>query len=102
MNLFYCIGDQDTVAGFKLAGVNGFIPAGYEDAIDAFNKVLADYSIMILLLTEEVAFSLSNQIIEHRLSGKNPMIVEIPDGLSGDFKGGSLMDSIKKAIGISL
>lgn len=102
MARFYCIGDLDTCAGFALTGVKGIAPESREDAIDAFDDAVRDPSVSIVILTEDIALRIQERITDHRVSGKLPMVVEIPENLSGEFKGQSLMDSIKQAIGISL
>lgn len=102
MPKFFCIGDVDTCTGFALAGVAGMTPAGSEEALGAFEGALADSDISILIITEEIAIRLQDRITEHRISGGRPMVVEIPENLSEEFRGRSLMDSIRQAIGISL
>jgi len=102
MKRFFCLGDLDTVSGFQLAGVKGASPTGHEEALQDFAGVIRDSSVVILLITEEIAQGMQRIITGHRMSGKLPMIVEIPDNLSDSFQGRSLMDSIRQAIGISL
>ena len=102
MPKFFCIGDVDTCTGFSLAGVEGKSPESSEGALAAFEKAVADPDISILIITEEIAVRLQEQITEHRISGGLPMVVEIPENLSEEFQGRSLMDSIRQAIGISL
>jgi len=99
---FFCIGDSDTCCGFALAGVAGENPETSEEAEAAFDRVRHDPAIAIVIITEEIAAHLQGRIMEHRVSGSRPMVVEIPANLSDDFEGGSLMDSIRQAIGISL
>lgn len=99
---FFCLGDQDTCAGFRLAGVSGETPQSTGEAAEIFDRLLQDDGIGILIITETVAAGLSARISEHRLSGRMPMVVEIPENLSGEFSGQSLMDSIKQAIGINI
>jgi len=102
LNQFFCIGDADTCTGFAMSGVQGINPRSSEEALDAFLSAVEDVSITILIITEEIAVRLQDRITEHRMTGKMPMVVEIPENLSGEFQGQSLMDSIKQAIGISI
>ena len=102
MPRFFCIGDVDTCTGFALAGVTGKTPESSEEALDAFEAVVSDADISIMIITEEIAIRLQERITEHRISGSRPMIVEIPENLSDEFQGRSLMESIRQAIGISL
>lgn len=102
MPRFFCIGDVDTCSGFALAGVECAVPESADDAVTAFDRVRQDPEIAVLIITEEVASRLQERIIDHRVLGVRPMIVEIPGNLSEDFRGGSLMDSIRQAVGISI
>lgn len=99
---FYCLGDLDTCTGFRLAGVQAVTPESPADAAGIFAGLLQQEEIGILIITELIAVGLKEQIAGHRLSGKLPMIVEIPENFSGEFSGQSLMDSIKQAVGISI
>ena len=51
---YHIIGDQDTVLGYRFAGVTGDVVETEEEARTAFRAALADRSLMILLLTEAV------------------------------------------------
>ena len=102
MPRFFCIGDVDTCTGFALAGVEGTAPESADDAAGVFDRVRQDPEIAVLIITEEIAARLQEEIIGHRVLGVRPMIVEIPGNLSEEFRGGSLMDSIRQAVGISI
>ena len=99
---FFCIGDMDTCSGFALAGVGGAVPESSEEALDLFDRAAGDPDIAVLIITEEIASRLQERITGHRIDGGRPMVVEVPANLSEAFEGGSLMESIRQAIGISL
>ena len=99
---FFCLGDHDTCAGFKLAGVSGVTPESIGSAAGLFTEILQNDDVAILIITEAIAEGIKDSLAAHRMSGRMPMIVEIPENLSGEFTGRSLMDSIKQAVGISL
>ena len=67
------LGDTDTIALFKLAGVN----KSYSDAAK-FQELVDDNSIAIILITDEFAEQLKDKIIYHRLAKELPIIIEIP------------------------
>ncbi len=54
----------------------------------------------VLILTEDVAVMLEDEVLEWQMKGDYPLIVEIP-GLQGHLEGKkTLTDAIREAIGI--
>lgn len=101
---FFVIGDEDVVLGFKFIGINGAVADTEEEVINEFNRVINDEygNIGILIISEKASSLIDEKIMEWQLSGKYPLIVEIPD-MDGHIEGKkSLLDSIKKAIGLSV
>jgi vacuolar-type H+-ATPase subunit F/Vma7 len=98
----FLIGDADTAAAFALAGVRGVTPENAGEARDSFRAALGLPDAMLLIVTEGFALQLEEEIGKHRLSGAQPMVIEIPENLSGEFGGRSLMESIRRAVGISI
>jgi vacuolar-type H+-ATPase subunit F/Vma7 len=92
----------DSAAAFALAGVPGVTPDGAAGAKEAFRASLAAPGILMLIITEGYALDLKEEITKHRQAGAQPMIIEIPENLSGEFTGHSLMDAIRSAVGISV
>ena len=52
---FYCIADEDTVRGFRLAAVEGRAVEGADEAAAAFAAAVARKDLDILILTDAVA-----------------------------------------------
>ena len=101
---FYVIGDEDVVLGFRFAGIHGSIADTADEANEAFDKVTSgEYGeIGILNITEKVSLLMEDKIMQWQLAGNYPLIVEIPD-MTGHIEGKtSLLDSIKKAVGIAV
>lgn len=96
------IGDVDSAAAFALAGVPGITPNGAAEAREVFKSSLAAPGILMLIITEGYAHDLQEEIMRHRQAGASPMIIEIPENMSGEFSGHSLMDAIRSAVGISV
>jgi len=96
------IGDADSAAAFAQIGVVTAIPADAAAAGSIFSAALGDAANGIIIVTATVAGWLEQAILAHRIGGAGPMVIEIPDCLSGDFAGGSLMESIRQAVGISI
>ena len=75
---FYCIADEDTVRGFRLAGVEGRAVKTPNEAQAALGAALEDAEIGILILTERVAADVRWQVDGVRSTRSRPLVVEIP------------------------
>ena len=102
MSRLLLLGDDDTATAFAQAGVTTRVPADADAARNEFAAALADAANCIVIVTATVAGWLAVPIREHRTRGGAPMVIEIPDRLSGEFSGGSLMAEIRQAVGIGL
>jgi len=101
---FFVFGDEDVVLSFKFIGIQGKVIESNNDLIDEFSRVVnGDYGeIGVLIITEKLSFAIEDKITEHQLSGHYPLIVEIPD-IEGHLEGRkSMLDLIRKAIGLSV
>ncbi|MDR1212015.1 MAG: ATPase V [Spirochaetaceae bacterium] len=108
---YYFIGDPEILTGFRFAGVDGGAASGPDTALALFRKitsgrdpvtdaVLPTGACKVLILTEEAAMWLGDELTAWQLSGRYPLVVEVP-GTLGRIEGrGTLVDSIQKAIGI--
>ncbi|HEC88260.1 MAG TPA: V-type ATP synthase subunit F [Thermoplasmata archaeon] len=90
------IGDEDTIALFKLAGISEC----YNNA-DKFDEIVNNEETAILLLTYEFAEKLRNKIIRHRLMKELPIIVEIPGKRKIERKD-TIKSLIIRAVGIEV
>jgi len=120
---YYFLGDEELVTAFRSVGIYGMTPNSAEEAIEIFRKItegselyagnntaiLALYESLpgaegcqILIITEEIADWLGDYLVNWQLSGRYPLIVEIP-GIFGRLEGRkTLVDSIREAIGIHI
>ncbi|MCH5295149.1 MAG: V-type ATP synthase subunit F [Treponema sp.] len=107
---YFVIGERELVLGFMLAGVKGTPVSNRQEALEAFNamtgqnkEILASGSLpKILILTEDAADMLAPEIQAWQMTGKSPLIVEVP-GLHGHIEGRrTLTDAIREAIGIKV
>ncbi len=100
---FFVIGDDEVVIGFGFVGVEGAVARTREEALAAFRKATsggAGETVKILILTEQVADLIPDEVMEWQMNGSYPLIVDVP-GIGGrmpDRK--SLMDSIREAVGL--
>ncbi len=97
---FYCMGDEDTVRGFRLAGVEGQVVATAMDASTALRWIEAQTDIGIVILTQAVAQSIRQKVDAFRMEHAIPLLVEIP-GPTGPLPGYQNLDRLTRAaIGI--
>ncbi len=97
---FHIIGDQDTVLGYRFAGVTGTVVATPDEARQAFREALADARHRILLLTERVERMLPAEVTAHRLEARPPYLVVIEDIWGPDGRRKSLQQLVFEAVGI--
>jgi V/A-type H+-transporting ATPase subunit F len=113
---YFFIGDSELLSAFRLIGVGGREARNAEEAREIFLRVTQGYSATagavlpgeadeaagcrVLILTEEAADWLGDDLIDWQLSGKYPLVVELP-GVMGRLEGRkTLVDAIREAIGI--
>jgi vacuolar-type H+-ATPase subunit F/Vma7 len=99
---FYFIGDEELVTAFRFIGIEGMPVKSVNEAVEVFKNITEGDLLhcQVLILTEETAEWLGDYMINWQISGRYPLIVEIP-GISGrhiDRK--TLVDLIREAIGI--
>lgn len=99
---FFCIADEDTARGFRLAGVETKIAATAEQARTILNNVVAQHDYGIIIITENVASWIRQHVEAIRLTRDRPLIVEIP-GPEGPLPGRkSLREFVQEAVGVSV
>ena len=99
---YHIIGAQDTVLGYRFAGVTGDVVETEEEARAAFRAALADRSLMILLLTEAVEDMLGAEVTAHRMAAIPPYVTIVQDiwGPRGNRR--SLQELIGEAVGVKI
>jgi V/A-type H+-transporting ATPase subunit F len=99
---FYCIADEDTVRGFRLAGVPGAVAASGPEAAAAIATAAASPDCGIVVLTQALADSIRPLVEQMRFERDRPLIVEIPgpQGVSPGRK--SLRQLVQEAVGLRL
>jgi len=99
---FYVIGDEDTVLGFSLAGIEGTVVTSKDEAKEALKKAFNIEAMGIIIITERIAQTIRQQVDQHILKKSFPLIIEIPDRF-GPIEGkGDIKDMVSKAVGISI
>ena len=99
----YLISDNiDTWTGMRLAGVDGAVVHERDELKRELDKVLADKSIGIILLTEKFGWEFPEIIANVKLERKLPLIVEIPDRHGTGRKPDFITSYVNEAIGLKL
>lgn len=99
---YFVIGDEDTVLGFGMVGVEGKAVDGEEETRAALDTALGDPDVGIILITERSAAAQRSLVDKYMFSRRFPLIVEIPD-YRGPMEGRpSLRELVNQAIGIKL
>ncbi len=99
----YCVGDEDTVHGFRLAGVPGRAVSTPEEASGAVAAAFEPPGACeLLIVTEEVA-RLEPRLTALRLERSRPLVVEIPGpgGPATAAGGESLRRLVQRLVGAS-
>ena len=99
---FFCIGDEDTVAGFRLAGIAAQAATTPEQTRAAVENASARPDCGVIIITERLADGIRQQIEAIRLERERPLIVEIP-GPEGPLPGRkSLREFVQEAVGMRI
>lgn len=99
---FFCIGDADTVGGFRLAGVSGRVAADTAETRVALDEAVSRTDCGIVIITETLADGVRSQIDAIRLERERPLILEIP-GPEGPLPGRKgLREFVQEAVGMRI
>lgn len=99
----YLISDNiDTWTGMRLAGVEGVVVHEKEELKAEFDKVLADKTIGIVLLTEKFGREFPDLVNDVKLNHRQPLFVEIPDRHGTGRKADFITAYVNEAIGLKL
>jgi V/A-type H+-transporting ATPase subunit F len=115
---YFFIGDAELVTAFRFIGIEGKAVKDSEHAVSVFRQITEGWNTQagavlpdsipgagdpgVLILSEETADWLGDILIDWQISGRYPLIVEIP-GILGHLPGRrTLVDSIRQAIGVHI
>jgi len=99
---FYVIGDESTVTGFGLAGVEGEVVETADEAREALAKAFSSPDVGIIIVTEKLAAQLHAEMEEYVFGRSFPLVIEIPDR-TGPMKGRvSIRQLVRSAVGINV
>ena len=99
---YFVIGDERTVLGFSLAGIEGAVAVSEESAQRSFEFAISDPDAGILMITERIAELIRPLVDELLFSDRFPLVLEIPDA-EGRLEGKpGLREMVNHAIGITV
>jgi V/A-type H+-transporting ATPase subunit F len=97
---YFFIGDPELVTAFRFIGIDGTAVRDADEATEVFRDITEGAGCRVLILTEEVADWLEEPVVELELSGRYPLVVEIP-GIMGRLPNRkNLVELIRQAIGV--
>jgi V/A-type H+-transporting ATPase subunit F len=95
----YVIGDEDTVVGFQMAGVQGTAVENRDQAAAALREA-EEREDALLIIADQVAEWLREDIDRIRYGAERPLIVEVPGPRGPSEEIPSLFRLIREAVGI--
>ncbi len=98
---YHVIGDEDTVLGFALAGVEGTEVSSAAETETAFRNALSGDA-GIVIMTEDAADMVRERVDEYMLSEQFPLILEIPGPRGRKPDRPTIREMVNQAIGMNL
>lgn len=99
---FFCIGDDYTVHGFRLIGIDSKVVTTPKEAETALMEILSKQDYGIVIISEETASWIRPLIDKIRMELSRPLIVEIPGPKGPTESRKSLREFVQEAVGISV
>ena len=97
---FYLISDNpDTQIGLRTAGIEGVVVHAPAEVKAQLERVLADETVGVVLITEKLAQLCGDLIYAAKTSVSRPLILEIPDR-GGSRTGDSISRYVREAVGV--
>ncbi|MCX6354882.1 MAG: V-type ATP synthase subunit F [Candidatus Aureabacteria bacterium] len=98
---YFAIGDEETVTGFRLVGVEGRVARTPADTREALTVALGTEGVNIIVITERLAAEVQAELSRY-YSLNFPLIIQIPDRAGPSGKQRSIHDIIKAAVGVTI
>ena len=99
---FFCIGDEDTVRGFRLAGIEGQMVSNAAEAAAALERALKRSDLGVLIMADTTAAEIREQVDAVRLDCERPLLVEVAGPLGPVPGRKSLRQLVQEAVGIRI
>ncbi len=69
---------EDVLTGMRLAGIDGAIVSGRDEALFALNAAKDDGQVALVLLCEEASALLTEEMAEMKLNSPKPLVLTVP------------------------
>ncbi len=102
MKIFLISDNTHTLAGMRLAGIEGVVVHEREEILKELEKVKEEKEVGILLITELLAERVQPEINDLKLARNMPIIVEIPDRHGTRRPSDFLTRYIRESIGLKI
>ncbi|MCX7773233.1 MAG: V-type ATP synthase subunit F [Clostridia bacterium] len=102
MRMFLISDNIDTKVGMRLAGIDGVVVHGRQEAVEALKNAMDDKSIGIILITELLVENFPDVVSDLKLNHSRPLIVEIPDRHGTRRPSDYIMRYVNEAIGLKI
>ena len=102
MRYFAISADSDTLAGLRLAGIEGAVAATKREILEHIEVARADESVAVLLITEPCYELCRDTIDTIKLSAARPLVSIIPPATGSWGDTGSITRLIREAIGVKV
>jgi len=99
---YYCIGDQDTVVGFRFAGIDGEVVESAAQGREALRAAAGRADVGVVIVPDPLAQELRKEINQIRFARPRPVIVEIPGPRGFSPSRPKLTDLVREALGVRL
>jgi len=99
---FHIIADENTILGFRFAGIQGSKADDRETALAAFRQVLARNDCRVLLVSNKVGMMIEAELTAHRLLSEPPYVVQVDDIWGTKTDRPTLDQMIQEAVGIKI
>ena len=99
---FFCIADNASSLGFKLAGVETREVSARSEALEALKVAVSSEGVGVILVTQKAASFIEGELDELLYSKSLPLVLEIPSCGVETKAPVSVGEVLKKAIGISI
>jgi V/A-type H+-transporting ATPase subunit F len=94
--------NHDTLVGMRLAGIEGVVAHGRDEASEAMASALERRDVAILAVTEKISELLPETIQRLREQGELPIVIEIPDRHGTKRSPDFLTKYVRDAIGVKM
>ena len=101
MRMYLLSSDEDTLTGFRLAGVEGTLVENEEALRAAFDFARKEETVGIFLVTSSLSSAYPNAVLEEK-KRTGLLITEIPDMKNPDAGTDSITAYVRDAVGIQV